>query len=149
MYSRWQCSGIGSRYKASDTQPPAPGREFSADLHNQGPPKDMRGCNQEQATDRTIILSYLQIGETPSTILGSLEHNPTRLVGFAMYTTEPHVPPKRAKQRSPQPIKNTDNTVQDEPTWSISTTRGFPTSEKIEFDRAKRAHHEYPIFVTI
>jgi len=43
----------------------------------------------------------------------------------------------------------TDNTVQDEPTWSISTPRGLPTSAKIEFNRAGRALHEYPIFVTI
>jgi len=43
----------------------------------------------------------------------------------------------------------TDNTVQDEPAWSISTTRGFPTSEKTEFDRPIRALHEYPIFVSI
>jgi len=43
----------------------------------------------------------------------------------------------------------TDNTVQDEPTWTISTIRGVPTSEKTEFDRGKRAHHEYHIFVTI
>jgi len=41
------------------------------------------------------------------------------------------------------------NTVQDKPTWSISTTRGFPTSEKTEFDGAKRALYEYPIFVSI
>jgi len=46
-------------------------------------------------------------------------------------------------------VKATNNTVQDEPTWWISITRGFPTPEKTEFDRAKRAHHEYPIFVTI
>jgi len=43
----------------------------------------------------------------------------------------------------------TDNTMQDKPTWSISTTRGFPTSEKTEFDRANGAHHKYPVFMTI
>jgi len=45
--------------------------------------------------------------------------------------------------------KATDNTVQGEPTCSISTTRGFPTSGKTEFDRLRRAHHEYPTFVTL
>ncbi|RPB24200.1 hypothetical protein L211DRAFT_849319 [Terfezia boudieri ATCC MYA-4762] len=39
-----------------------------------------------------------------------------------------------------------DNTVQDEPTWSISTTRGFLSSEKTANERAERAEHEYQIF---
>jgi len=36
-----------------------------------------------------------------------------------------------------------DNTVQDEPAWSISTTRGSPRSEKTEFNRPEQALHEY------
>jgi len=37
----------------------------------------------------------------------------------------------------------TDNTVQDEPAWSISTTRGFPTSEITAFDAEREAEQEY------
>ena len=41
----------------------------------------------------------------------------------------------------------TDNTVQDEPTWSISTSRGFPTSEKTGDNTEYRPEHEDLIFV--
>ncbi|RPB18662.1 hypothetical protein L211DRAFT_871685 [Terfezia boudieri ATCC MYA-4762] len=48
---------------------------------------------------------------------------------------------------SVDPNRNgTNNTVQDEPTWSISTTRGFPTSGKTAIYRAERAEHEYLFF---
>jgi len=43
----------------------------------------------------------------------------------------------------------TDNTVQDGPAWTISTTRRFPTSATTGFYRAKRAEQEYLIFLFI
>ena len=43
----------------------------------------------------------------------------------------------------------TDNTVQDEPTGLIPTTRGLPMPEKSEVDTERRAEQEYLIFATL
>lgn len=43
----------------------------------------------------------------------------------------------------------TDNTGQDKPTLSNSTTRGLLTGNKTEFVSAKRGYHEYPISVIV
>ena len=44
--------------------------------------------------------------------------------------------------------RHTDYTVHDEPAWSISTTRGFPTSEKTGDDTERRTEQEYLIFAS-
>jgi len=44
-------------------------------------------------------------------------------------------------------VLSTNNTLQDEPTWSISTSRGFATSEKTGDDTEYRPEHEDLIFV--
>ena len=127
--------------------------EVKVDRKRIGSTMVIRGTLQGSPISPTLFTIYM------SRVVGEAEKELDRLEGSRRQSSRKGMDWGDTKSRDFTPLSyiddvnsvrvTTDNTVQDGPAWTNSTTRRFSTSATTGFYRAKRAEQEYLIFLFI